>query len=207
VSAQPDYDRHARLYDRLIGNRLYNRLVWGIDPARYAAFTAEAVVAGSGPMLDAGCGTAVFSAAAYRTASRPLTLVDQSAGMLARARERLAGTPAELVQADLFALPFAPGRFETVGCFAMLHVLDDPWAGLIALRPQLAPGGTLFVSMLVGDRGGLSRAYLGALRRRGEVGPPRSADELRAAAVPLFGEDLSVERVGAMAFLRARVAT
>ena len=207
MTAQPDYDRHARLYDRLIANRVYNRLAWGVDPARYAAFTAEAVASGSGPMLDVGCGTAVFSAAAYRAASRPLTLVDGSAGMLARAGERLAATTVELVQADLFALPFAPGGFETVGCFAMLHVLDDPWAGLLALRPQLAPGGSLFVSMLVADGARRSRAYLRALHRRGEVGPPRSADELHAAAVPLFGDDLTVERVGAMAFLRARVAT
>jgi SAM-dependent methyltransferase len=206
VSAQPDHDRHARLYDRLVGNRVYNRLVWGVDPARYADFTAEAVASGTGPMLDVGCGTAVFSAAAYRAAGRPLTLVDRSAGMLARARERLAGTTAELVQVDLFALPFAPGGFETVGCFGMLHVLDDPWAGLLALRPQLAPGGWLFASMLVVDGGRRSRAYLRTLHRHGEVGPPRSADELRDAAVPLFGEDLTVQRVGAMASLRARVA-
>jgi ubiquinone/menaquinone biosynthesis C-methylase UbiE len=206
VSAQPDYDRHARLYDRLIGNRLYNRLIWGVDVRHYAAFAAEAVASGDGPMLDAGCGTAVFTAGAYRTATRPLTLVDRSAGMLDRARQRLGDATAELVQGDLFALPFPPGGFETVGCFAMLHVLADPWAGLIALRPQLAPGGRLFVSMLVADGGGVSRAYLRALHRRGEVGPPRTSDELHAAAVPLFGEDLSVQRIGAMAFLRAQLA-
>jgi len=205
VSDQPDYDRHARLYDRLIGNRLYNRAVWGVDPARYAAFAAEAVASGSGPMLDAGCGTAVFTADVYRTATRPLTLVDRSAGMLARARERLAGSAVEFVQADLFALSFPPGGFETVGCFAMLHVLDDPAAALAALRPQLAPGGRLFASMLVSDGRRLSRAYLGALQRRGEVGPPRKTDDLRAAAVALF-DDVSVARIGAMAFLRARAA-
>jgi SAM-dependent methyltransferase len=207
MTAEPDYDRHARVYDRVIGNRLYNRAIWGVDPAVYAAFAAEALDAGDGPMLDAGCGTAIFTAGVYRRARRPITLVDRSAGMLDRARERLAGAPAELVQADLFALPFAPGTFETVACFAMLHVLDDPWAALIALRPQVAPGGRFFASMLVSGDRRVSRAYLGALHRRGEVGPPRTADELHAAAVPRFGEDVHVERVGAMAFLRAQVTT
>lgn len=206
MSEQPNDDRRARLYDRLIGNRLYNRAIWGVDPARYRAFTAEAVASGTGPMLDAGCGTAVFTADVYRAATRPLTLVDQSDGMLARARERLAGTSVDLVRADLFDLPFAPGRFETLGCYGMLHVLGDPGAALVALRPQLQPGGWLFASMLVADRGGISRAYLRALHRRGEVGPPRTAQELHDAAVPLF-DDISIERIGAMAFLRARAAT
>jgi len=38
-----------------------------------------------------GCGSAVFTAAAYRTAGRPLVLVDRSLGMLARAAQRLGG--------------------------------------------------------------------------------------------------------------------
>ena len=54
---------------------------------------------------------------------------------------------------------------------------DDPWAALRALRGQVAPGGRVFVSMLVTDRP-VGRAWLGALHRRGEVGPPRSAAEL-----------------------------
>ena len=40
----------------------------GLNPAAYRAFAAEAVATGSGPLLDAGCGTAVFTADAYRAA-------------------------------------------------------------------------------------------------------------------------------------------
>ncbi|MDQ4048315.1 MAG: class I SAM-dependent methyltransferase, partial [Actinomycetota bacterium] len=108
----------------------------------------DGLAAGHGPFLDAGCGTLVFTAAAYQ-ASRPLVLVDRSLGMLRRAAERLEGAPAALVQADVLDLPFAPGRFATVACHAMLHVLDDPWAELAALHRQVAPGGRLFASMLV----------------------------------------------------------
>ena len=85
------YDRHAVLYDHVVGNRLYNRLLWGASPASYTAFAATAVAGAQGPLLDVGCGSAVFTAAAYRTAGRPLVLVDRSLRMLARAAQRLGG--------------------------------------------------------------------------------------------------------------------
>ena len=144
----------------------------------------------------------MFTAAAYRGASRPLVLVDLSLGMLRRAAERLGEAPATLVQADLLDLPFAPNRFTTAACFAMLHVLDDPWAALAALRDQLAPGGRIFASMLVTDRA-VGRAYLAALHRTGEVGPPRSAEELGVAAREVFGPSAEVRCTGSMAWLRA----
>jgi SAM-dependent methyltransferase len=199
------YDRHARVYDRLVGRRVFNRMVWGTEAGDYTAFAREAVDTATGPLLDAGCGTTVFTAAAYRATDRPLVLVDRSRAMLGRASERLrdAAAPVTLVQGDLLDLPFAPGAFATVCSFAVLHVLDDPWAALAALRAQLAPGGELFASMLVRDRGGVGSAYLRLLRRRGEVGPLRGAAELGAAARELFGELASVERKGAMAYLRA----
>jgi SAM-dependent methyltransferase len=200
------YDRHAKVYDRLIGAPLYNRLIWRARVRDYAAFAAEAVADGDGPLLDAGCGTAVFSAEAYRNATRPLVLADRSRGMLDRARERIGrdGDGVWLVQADLFALPFAPGAFATVACHAVLHVLDDPWPALDALAAQVAPGGGLFVSMLVADGGGVSGRYLQMLHGRGEAGAPRTSAELAAAARERLGERAAVERSGAMAYLRWR---
>ena len=196
------YDRRAATYDRLIGSPLYNRLAWGTSPSQYAAFAGEAVAAGSGPMLDAGCGTATFTATAYRAAFRPLVLVDRSLDMLTRAAERLEDAPAAFVQADLSDLPFSHGRFDTVACFGVLHVLEDPWAALAALRDQMAPGGRLFASMLVSDRA-LGRAYLSALHRAGEVGPPQRAERLATAAQAVFGPAADVRRTGSMAWLRA----
>lgn len=195
------YDRRAAVYDRLIGNRAYNRLAWATDPADYRAFAAEAISAREGSFLEVGCGTATFTATAYRGASRPLVLVDRSLDMLGHAAERIAGAPAALVQADLLDLPFVPRRFATVACFGVLHVLDDPWAALEALRDQMAPGGHVFASMLVADRR-LGSAYLAALHRAGEVGPPRRADELADAARAVFGASADVRRTGSMAWLR-----
>jgi SAM-dependent methyltransferase len=199
------YDRHAQLYDQLVGNRVYNRLLWGTDPAQYVAFAREALEAGDGPFLDAGCGSAVFTADAYRASGRPIVLSDLSLAMLEKAAGRLDGAPVALVQADITALPFTPGSFETVACFAMLHVLGDPWAALAALRPQLAPGGRLFASMLVSDRA-VGRGYQRLLRRAGEFGPARSAAALESAAREVFDGEVSVERTGSMAWLRVRDA-
>jgi SAM-dependent methyltransferase len=199
------YDRHARIYDRLIGNRVYNRVVWGTLPGDYTAFAGEALGAGVGPLLDVGCGTLVFTAAHYATAEREVVLVDRSVAMLKKAAERLpADGAATLVQADLHDLPFAPASFATVACHGVLHVLEDPWAALRALGEQVAPGGRLFASMLVTDRG-VGRRYLGVLERAGEVGPPRSSAELAAAAREVFGAGAVVIRTGSMAWLRAGV--
>jgi len=99
-------------------------------------------------------------------------------------------------------LPFAPRPFATVACFGVLHVLDDPWAALAALRAQLAPGGLLFASMLVPDRA-VGRAYLAALQRAGEVGTPRRAEHSVRAAEGVFGTSVDVRRTGSMAWLRA----
>ena len=196
------YDRRAAAYDRLIGSRAYNRLVWGASIADYEAFAAEALAAGEGALLDAGCGTLVFTADPYGSTSRPLVLVDRSLGMLRRAAERLAAAQAAFVQSDVLDLPFARNRFDTVSCHGLLHVLDHPWAALAALRDQLAPGGRLFASMLVSDRAP-GRAFLAALHRAGEVGSPRPSDELAGAAAEIFGDSAEVDRSGSMAWLRA----
>jgi SAM-dependent methyltransferase len=197
-----DYDRNARIYDRLIGNRLYNRLVWGTSPQDYEDFATEALASADGPFLDAGCGTLVFTAGPYAATSRPLTLVDDSQGMLDKAAERLGPTSADLRRADLFDLPFQPGGFATVACHGVLHVLAEPWKALAALRAQVAPGGTFFASMLVRDRV-VGRTYLELLHHAGEVGSPRTQAELAAAARDVFGDQARVTRTGSMAWLRA----
>ncbi|HEV2753139.1 MAG TPA: hypothetical protein VGV36_04805, partial [Solirubrobacteraceae bacterium] len=78
------YDRRAATYDRLVGSRLYNRLVWASSPRAYAAFAQRAERAGEGPLLDVACGSAVFTASIYGGSARPVVVVDRSTGMLQR---------------------------------------------------------------------------------------------------------------------------
>lgn len=199
------YDRHAAVYDRLVGNRLYNRLVWGSSPAAYAAFAARAAADAAGPLLDVGCGSAVFTADAYRSAGRRLVLVDRSLGMLARAAERLRGHHGDriaFVQADLFDLPFLHGSFATVACHGLLHLFDDPAPVLRVLRAQATPGGSLYVTSLVAETAVGSRA-LGLLHRTGEAATPRREQELIGIARAELGVLTQVRRDGSMVLFTA----
>lgn len=195
--------RQAAMYDRVVGSGLHNRLLWGVSPKSYGTFAQAALVAGQGPLLDVGCGSAVFTAAAYRTTERPLVLVDRSLGMLARAAQRLLGrAEVVFVQADLFDLPFLPGQFTTVACHGLLHLFDDVDQVLLALRAQVAPGGSLYVTSLVAETVIGSRG-LGLLHRAGEAAVPRRQADLVIAAHATLGDAIQIRREGSMLFLSA----
>lgn len=198
------YDRFARFYDRVIPNRLYSRVFWRTHPDEYRAFARAAVADGDGPFLDATAGTAVFTADAYRSATRPITVADLSEGMLAKARERLGDAPhLTSVKADATAPPFAPGSFETVALMSALHVLPDPGAALDGLWPLVAPGGALFVSGLVAETA-VGTRYLRLLHRAGEAGPPLTEAAMRALVAAATGTEPEGERRGSMTYLTAR---
>ena len=203
TAAATGYDRWPRLYDWLIPNRLYSRLAWGTDPGDYIAFAREAVADAEGPLLDVAAGTAVFTAPAYRAARRTIVVSDLSLGMLIRARQRLHGAPnVVLVQADASDPPFAPGTFATVACMGSLHVFADPGRVVLALRRLATPGGRLFLSGLVTETR-IGSAYLRALARGGEAGPPLTAAELEALVVEAAGGAVHMHRRGSMAYIVA----
>lgn len=106
-------------------------------------------------VLEAGCGTGAQTVAvARRNPGVRLTSIDQSAGSLAEARERLAAAGLGSVhfeQADIFALPFAPASFDhLLLCFVLEH-LPAPGRALASLLPLIRPGGT--VTVIEGDHG------------------------------------------------------
>jgi SAM-dependent methyltransferase len=177
------YDRRAAAYDFVVGSRLYNRLLWGSSPQAYGAFADRAVFSGSGPLLDAGCGSLVFTAAVYARTDRPLVLVDRSIGMLRAARTRLhravdgRSDGVVLLQADLRRLPFKPRAFSTVLCMGMLHLFDDVSQAVFALAELAEPGGHLFLTSLVAETR-IGKGYLSVLHRAGEVATPRTRDTL-----------------------------
>lgn len=199
------YDHGAPVYDRLIGGRIYNRLLWQTTPRFYRAFAEAAVASADGPLLDVGAGTAVFTAASYLAADRPVVLVDSSLGMLRRAAERLRDADRErvcLVHADLFDLPFVPGSFGTVGAYGSLHLFDDAMRVLRILRALAGPSGSVYVSSLVAET---RRAHLmlRLLHRIGEAAVPRSEDHVDRLARGALG-DVEMSREGAMQFLHTR---
>ena len=211
------YDGRARAYDAVVGSRLYNRLLWGSSPRAYSAFAARALASGSGPLLDAGCGSLVFTAEVYARAARPIVLVDQSIGMLRAARARLRRATAlrgssrgalddiVLLQGDILQLPCRDASFDAVICMGMLHLFDEARAIVAALSNAARPGGGLFLTSLIAETR-IGRRYLSLLHRAGEVAAPRTREqlllELQSAAVSV--SEIATE--GSVAFIAARAA-
>jgi len=173
------YDKHAKLYDRLIGSELYNRIAWGTSPKSYSSFAKQAVSFGEGTLLDVGCGSLISTAEIHANSSRNTILCDLSEGMLQAARDRMiaiAGrVPDNLVflQADLFSLPFVEGSFGAVLCPGMLHVFEDVQAVTRELSRVSTPEAQIFLSSLVADRW-IAKQYLALLHRAREVAEPRA---------------------------------
>lgn len=203
-----DYDDKARAYDWVVGNRFYNRIVWGNWPSRYRAFCEQALASADGPYLDAGCGSLVFTADVYaQAAARPIVLLDRSLGMLRRGRDRirrhLGRVPEHIrfVQGDIFDLPFRDGVFKVVASYGVLHVFTDPAGMLAELERVRSPAGKTHLSSLVGNDA-LGRRYLALLQRAGEVGVCHTTASLAdaLAATPFA---YRVDAVGNMAYVQS----
>jgi len=177
------YDLGAWLYDWVVASTLYHRAVWGMRPEQHELFAQRALAQGlPGEVLDAGSGSSLFTARAYRATPRPLTLLDGSSAMLARARRRLRSSAddprIQLIQGDLYALPFASARFANVFQFGVLHCLERPERSLAELSRVAQPGAPLFLSCLVlGRKRG--DAFLVRLQRAGHIAAPRTSDEVK----------------------------
>jgi len=200
------YDKTAAIYDKVIGNRFYNRIIWGNWPSDYETFCKSALTSRKhGPVLDAGCGSLVFTAKAYCECTRPAILMDRSLGMLHRARERLVTLAGEvpdhitLLQADIFDLPFVDHTFSTVQSFGMLHLFGDTDRLLKALLRVNQDSGSLFLSSLAANNA-LAKRYLTMLKSHGELTLVEPSETLLERA-NRSGSSFSMRTIGNMAYL------
>ena len=135
-----DYDSFAEAYAANNESSLVNA-----HYAKPAILNLAGDVAGR-RILDVGCGTGPMLAS-LRARGATVTGVDNSAGMLELARQRL-GDRADLQVADLGRpLPFPDGAFDDVIACLVLHYLQDWTAPLAELRRVLVPGGRLIVAV------------------------------------------------------------
>jgi SAM-dependent methyltransferase len=101
-------------------------------------------------IFDLGCGPGYIWQ--HNAARLPehylLRLGDRSAGMLARASEKLGGlsTPVDYVQLEAEWLPFSANQFDAVLCLHVLHHLKDVHVVLEQVRRVLEPGGKLLAA-------------------------------------------------------------
>jgi 2-polyprenyl-3-methyl-5-hydroxy-6-metoxy-1,4-benzoquinol methylase len=97
-------------------------------------------------ILDVGCGAGRFVDAIAKHDCRVVG-VDMS-GAVDAARINLSGYDnVELVQADLFHLPFKPGSFDICYCIGVIQHTPDPRRAIRALPPVLKPDGLMALTM------------------------------------------------------------
>jgi SAM-dependent methyltransferase len=197
----------AIFYDQVMGNRFYNRLVWGYWPTEFATFCQAALTSSTrGWVLDAACGSLVFTAQTYLNyAQRPVVLLDQSIGMLRAAKSRLiklnGRVPSNMVflQGDVLQLPFKPHSFATILSMNVLHVLEDAHGLLRELRHALADGCTAFLtSLIANDR--LGDIYLRLLHLARGTASPRTVEQVSQIFAE-FERPVEQRAVGNMMFI------
>jgi len=175
------YDQNVPFYDRVIGNRIYNHVMWGYNISEFLAFTHSALLSRkSGWVLDAGCGSLVFTSEIYAEYSeRPVLMLDQSIQMLRAAKSRLCGLCGEVpsnivfIQGDILRLPFLQESFSTIISLSVLHVIEDMHSMIRELWKALDRGGNLSVTSLILGRSFGDR-YLRYLHKLGGVASPRN---------------------------------
>lgn len=132
----PHYNCLARRYDRRWRSYLDRTLGLALEALR---------LSGTERILDVGCGTGEFARMALaRFPHLSIVGVDLAPGMVAVAREKLAGLPQvsfEVATAE--ALPFAPQTFDVVVCANMLHHVQDPRRVMEECARVLHPGGRM----------------------------------------------------------------
>lgn len=147
------------------------------DPALYGpVLWPRGRPAGKLSILVAGCGTVQAAYTAYMNREDAVIGLDLSAASLAHERflqERHELTNLELYQGDLLEVGALGRRFDAILCTGVLHHMQDPAAGLAALRDVLAPDGVM-VLMLYGQTVRLGIYMLQDAFRR--IGIEQSAD-------------------------------
>jgi SAM-dependent methyltransferase len=213
TSRYHQYDQKAAIYDFLVSSRLYNRIIWGTSPDSHMAFAAQAVKSDQrGPLLDAGCGSLVFTARAHLEAGRLVIACDQSLDMLRRARSRLmklSGRSSEqiiLLQADLSDLPFRAASFQTILCMNVLHHYADGASLIRGLNAALVEGGQLYLTTLVKNNRSVGDRYLNLLHKQGWIVRPRNEVELKRLVEEALSINPSYKLEGNMAYVTTAVS-
>jgi demethylmenaquinone methyltransferase / 2-methoxy-6-polyprenyl-1,4-benzoquinol methylase len=134
-------------------DRVGATLSFGQDP-RWRRFLVARLPRDGGHVLDLATGTGLVAAELLRRGFA-VTGVDQSSGMLARARERF-GPRIELVEASAENLPFTDASFDHLTVTYLLRYVDDPAATLAELARVVRPGGVV-ASLEFGLPSGLAR--------------------------------------------------
>jgi ubiquinone/menaquinone biosynthesis C-methylase UbiE len=132
-------------------------------------------------VLDAGCGTGVFTMDILASGSRVVGL-DISLPMLKQAEKKLKGLPFEIVLANMLNLPFPEDSFDKAVSLAALEFIEEAKQAVAELFRVTKKGGTIVVATLNSLSSWASRRIAEAKERHTifEKAIFRSPDELRS---------------------------
>lgn len=97
-------------------------------------------------VLDVGCGAGRFAEVALSTGAR-VVAVDYSSAVDACRENLAANRSLDVIQADVYDLPFKPAAFDFVYCLGVLQHTPDPARAFLALCEHLAERGRLSVDL------------------------------------------------------------
>jgi ubiquinone/menaquinone biosynthesis C-methylase UbiE len=132
-------------------------------------------------VLDAGCGTGVFTMDILASGSRVVGL-DISLPMLKQAEKKLKGLPFEIVLANMLNLPFPEDSFDKAVSLTALEFIEEAKQAVAELFRVTKKGGTIVVATLNSLSSWASRRIAEAKERHTifEKAIFRSPDELRS---------------------------
>lgn len=106
-------------------------------------------------VLDAGCGTGIFSAIFARHGAGRVTGIDISEGSLETARslkDKFGLDNAEFQRQDMLDLPFPDAEFDIVWAWGTVHHTTDPFGAIDQLIRVLKPGGSILLAVYTRTR-------------------------------------------------------
>jgi ubiquinone/menaquinone biosynthesis C-methylase UbiE len=106
-------------------------------------------------VLDAGCGTGIFSIIFANQGAGRVTGIDISEGSLGTARglkEKFGLDTAVFMQQDMLDLPFEDESFDVVWAWGTVHHTTDPFRAIDQLIRVLKPGGALLLAVYTRTR-------------------------------------------------------
>jgi ubiquinone/menaquinone biosynthesis C-methylase UbiE len=96
--------------------------------------------------MDGGCGAGRFAEISLAAGAHVVAL-DYSSAVDACRSNHVGESRLEVVQGDIYALPFALGSFDYVYCLGVLQHTPDVHASFRALPPMLHAGGKLAIDL------------------------------------------------------------
>jgi len=101
-------------------------------------------------ILDAGCGTGIFSIIFANNGAKKVTGIDISEGSLGTARhlkKKFNLDNTEFRKEDMLILPFSDEKFDIVWAWGTVHHTTDPLGAIEELMRVLKKGGSLFLAV------------------------------------------------------------